>query len=398
MQLTDKQRDFIKNASHRWNIKTGATRSGKTYLDLNYTIPARIRETAGMPGMNVILGYTQGNIKRNIISPLQDIWGGLVSNINTNGISFMFGEPVHCLGADKVNAVNRVRGSGWKYLYGDEFATWNSELFEMAKSRLDKPYSRADLTCNPDSPVHWAKKFIDSDVDKYVQEYSLFDNTSLDEKVVKNLCREYAGTVYYERYILGKWVRAEGVCFPSFGEKNILDDMPKNILFVEIGADIGGSGSATVYTAVGYFKPAGRPLSIVVLDEFYDKDNYSTESILINFRKFVERVKRQWQCVDAYCDSAEQLILKSMRNLGVVNVGNSVKYPIIDRIRFWDMMYSTERAFIMRGCQNAITAVQSAVWDEKAEKDTRLDNGTTNIDSLDSMEYAVERRMKELIL
>jgi PBSX family phage terminase large subunit len=357
----------------------------------------RIREGAGKSGLNVMLGYTQGTLKRNIIAPLQAIWGNLVSDINTNGISIMFGEPVYCLGADKVNAVNRVRGGSWKWAMCDEYATYNEELFTMAKSRLDRPNAKADLTCNPDSPLHWAKKFMDSDIDKYVQHFTIFDNPFLDKAFVDNLCREYAGTVYYDRYILGKWVRAEGVCFPSFKDRNILDEVPGNILFVEIGADIGGNGSATSYTAVGYFKPKDKPISIVVLDELYDTENKDTETILQNFKTFTEGVKRRWRCVDAYCDSAEQLILKSMQRLGIVNVGNSMKRPIIDRIRFFDMMYATERAFIMKGCTHAIEAVQSAVWDDKAQKDTRLDNGTTNIDSLDSMEYAVERRMKELL-
>lgn len=397
MTLSDKQLEYIANANARWNIKTGATRSGKTFLDQNYIIPRRIRDVAGKDGLNVILGYTKGTIKRNIIDPMQEVWGSLVSDIGSDNIATLFGEKVYCLGAEKITAMNRLRGSSIKYLYGDEFVTYNQEAFDLLKSRLDKPYSVADLTCNPDAPTHWGKKFIDSDIDKYVQEYTLFDNPFLSKSFVENLCREYAGSVYYDRYILGKWVRAEGLCFPSFSEKCVLDQEPKDILFAEIGADIGGSRSATVYTCVGYFKPVDRPLSLVVLDEWYDAENKDTETILSNFRAFAERCKRRWRVADAYVDSAEQLILKSMRNLGVLNIHNSAKYPIVDRIRFADMMYSSGRFFIMRGCKNAIEAVQSAVWDDKAATDTRLDNGTTNIDSLDSIEYAYERRMRDLL-
>ena len=31
--FTDKQIEYLNKANHRWNIKHGATRSGKTYLD-----------------------------------------------------------------------------------------------------------------------------------------------------------------------------------------------------------------------------------------------------------------------------------------------------------------------------------------------------------------------------
>ncbi len=41
-----KQREFLDNANRRWNIKYGATRSGKTYLDY-YVIPKRGRKVKG---------------------------------------------------------------------------------------------------------------------------------------------------------------------------------------------------------------------------------------------------------------------------------------------------------------------------------------------------------------
>lgn len=69
MLLSDKQKEFIKEANHRYNIKTGAVRSGKTYLDILYTIPSRLRERAGKHGLNVILGVTNSTIERNVLQP-----------------------------------------------------------------------------------------------------------------------------------------------------------------------------------------------------------------------------------------------------------------------------------------------------------------------------------------
>ena len=49
MPFSDKQQEFFRNANHRWNIKVGATRSGKTYMDY-YVIPKRIRARAEKEG------------------------------------------------------------------------------------------------------------------------------------------------------------------------------------------------------------------------------------------------------------------------------------------------------------------------------------------------------------
>ena len=148
MPFTAKQREFLDNANHRWNIKEGATRSGKTYLDY-FVIPKRIRRVAGLPGLTVILGNTKGTLQRNVIEPLQDMYGTeLVSSIRSDNTAMLFGEKCYCLGADKANQVDRIRGASIKYCYGDEIATWHEDVFTMLKSRLDKPYSKFDGTLN----------------------------------------------------------------------------------------------------------------------------------------------------------------------------------------------------------------------------------------------------------
>ena len=55
-------------------------------------------------------------------------------------------------------------------------------------------------------------------MDIYSQEYTIYDNPFLPTEYVKSLEAEYAGTVYFLRYILGKWARAEGLIFPMFLE------------------------------------------------------------------------------------------------------------------------------------------------------------------------------------
>lgn len=218
VNLTDRQREYWRCSDHRWNLKVGATRSGKTFVDY-FMIPKRILERRDEPGLIVILGNTRETIRRNIIIPMQEIYGSKrVGNIRSDNSCYMFGERVFCLGADNANHVDRIRGSSIKYCYGDEVATWHPEVFEMLKSRLDRPCSCFDGALNPQSPNHWLKEFLDSDADIYAQHYTIFDNPYLPEEFVDNLCKEYEGTVYYQRYILGEWALAEGLIYPMYQE------------------------------------------------------------------------------------------------------------------------------------------------------------------------------------
>ena len=215
--LSPKQMEYWRNCPyHRWSIKTGATRAGKTYMDY-FLIPRRLKEVEGKEGLAVILGNTRETIRRNIILPMQEMYGaGRVSDIRSDNSAILFGQRVFCLGADNAKHVDRIRGSSIKYCYGDEVVTWHPDVFDMLKSRLDKPYSRFDGTCNPDSPQHWFYEFLQSDADIYCQAYTLDDNPYLDPDFVANLKKEYSGSVLYDRYINGLWVAAEGALFTTY--------------------------------------------------------------------------------------------------------------------------------------------------------------------------------------
>ena len=224
--LTAKQNEYIRNANRRWNFKVGAVRSGKSYVDVTHMIPWRLRSLRSEKGLNVILGVSKSTIERNILQPMRDMYtDALVGTINSENIAMVCGVPVYCLGAEKVSQVAKLQGSSIKYCYGDEVAKWHPEVFAMLQSRLDQDYSCFDGAFNPEYPGHWLKRFMDrEDLDAYIQHYTLFDNPYLPRKVVENICREYAGTVYYARYIDGKWALAEGLIYPMVTEENYYDD------------------------------------------------------------------------------------------------------------------------------------------------------------------------------
>lgn len=222
IEITPKQAEYIVNAHHRWNFAVGAVRSGKSHMAVQYIIPQGLRERHGKKGINLILGASKENIERNVLEPMRQIWGAsMVSEINSRNWASIFGEKVYCIGAEKMNQVSKIRGSEIKFCYVDEIVDINKEVFEMLKSRLSLPYSICHAAANPSYPTHFIKEFIDSaenGVDIYSQEYTIYDNPFLPTEYVKSLEAEYAGTVYFLRYILGKWARAEGLIFPMFLE------------------------------------------------------------------------------------------------------------------------------------------------------------------------------------
>lgn len=407
MPFSPMQLEYFRCANRRWNVKTGATRSGKTYMDY-FLIPKRIRAVSGHEGLTVLLGNTKGTLQRNIIDPLAEIWGtGLVTPIRSDNTAVLFGERCYCLGADKVTQVNRLRGSSIKYCYGDEAATWHPDVFQMLKSRLDKSYSRFDGTCNPEHKKHWFKQFLESNADIYCQNYTLDDNPFLDPTVAESLKREYFGTVYYDRYVKGLWVNAEGLIYKRFADCpndyiiNSLDGF--DLAFATVGVDFGGGSSAHAFNCTAFTKSLR---SVITVHDYQRKDAATPEQLNKDFSTFISECRQilgNVPLVDVYCDSAEQVLINGLRvenaRQGLrLDIHNARKGEINDRIRFYTSIMGAGRYKILQRCKSTIDAFTEAMWDGKElTADVRLDDGTTNIDNLDAQEYSTERYMKDIM-
>ena len=74
-----------------------------------------------------------------------------------------------------------------------------------------------------------------------------------------------------------------------------------------------------------------------------------------------------------------------------VEIRNARKGEICDRIAFYNSIISQNRLRVLRGCEAVTDALKHAVYDPKHPmEDIRLDDGTSNIDSLDALEYSTE--------
>ena len=72
--LSPKQNEYIRKANHRYNLKCGAVRSGKSYADVAFMIPYRLRQLKDKQGLNVIIGVSKNTIERNVLQPMREIY------------------------------------------------------------------------------------------------------------------------------------------------------------------------------------------------------------------------------------------------------------------------------------------------------------------------------------
>lgn len=362
MRLSDKQKAFWNEPFHRWNIKHGATRSGKTYLDF-YTIPRRIRERSGKDGLIVLMGNTKGTLQRNVVEPMIELYGaGLVSPIRSDNTAEMFGEKVHCLGADSKKHVDRLRGSSIKYCYGDEVVTWNDEVFEMLKSRLDKEYSCFDGTCNPAGPGHWFKQFIDSGADIFAQQYGIDDNPFLPGVVKEALKREYTG-VFYRRYILGEWIAAEGAVYPMFDRAvHVRAEIPE-IRATWISVDYGHT-NPTAFLRLG----AGVDGRVWVLDEYYHKADETGAKSPRQYARDMIRFAAQMQREPDYVvvDPAAEGFILQLREDSCLRV-RPARNDVLKGIQLVSSSLESGVLAIHPRCRNLIDELMGYAWDTAAQ-------------------------------
>lgn len=391
LKLSPKQKDYWVNACRRWNVKSGATRSGKTYLDY-YIIPRRIRAVAGRDGLVVILGNTRGTLQRNIIEPLQRIWTPtLVSNITSDNTAMLFGEKCYCLGADKINQVDRIRGSSIKYCYGDEVVTWHEDVFGMLKSRLDKDYSCFDGTCNPDNPNHWFKAFLDGDADIYHQHYTIDDNPFLTPQFVDNLKREYAGTVYYDRFILGKWALAEGLVYSVFDEgKNTYSTPPWNDECGEyyISVDYGTMNP----TSMGLWRiHDGKAYRIK--EYYYSGRNSRKQLTDEEYYAALERLAEDRVIQSVIVDPSAASFIAAIRRHGKYTV-RAANNAVLDGIRHTAACINQDKLLIHRSCENTLNELKAYRWDESAGEDKVIKE---NDHAMDDMRYFVMTVLRRIL-
>lgn len=424
-QFSQKHKTYIKQAlRNRMCVAEGAIRSGKT-IDHCIIAAAYLEETPDK--YHLASGSTIGNAKLNIgvcngfgLEALfrgRCRWGKYRDN-EALFIQTRTGEKIVIfVGGSKADSYKRILGNS----YGLWIATEINEHYDSIDSRTSFlkvasgrqiaaqwPFTLWDLNpCNPKAGIY--ENYIDLyrknglEGGYLYEHFTIHDNATITPERLKEIESQYnPQTVWYRRDILGERAIAEGLIYQQFADRPedfVVDNVNGKIRYAVIGVDFGGGKSAHAFCCLGYTTLGG----IVVLDEYRERKALEPIKLENDFVDFVRRCQERWLVTDAWCDSAEQTLINGLRMAAAkerlaINIGNALKKPINDRIRAMCMLMGSGRFFINRKCPETIDALKNAVWDkDELTEDVRLDNGSTNIDSLDAMEYAYEREIPNLI-
>lgn len=405
--LNPKQFDFMLYDDNRINLLSGSVRSGKTYISLLKwaTFVASMPENCEF----LMTGKTVTSLDRNCLGLLQTLVGDNFTYSKNQKSGTLFGRRVWLEGASDERAESKIRGMTLAGAYIDELTQIPESFYSMLLSRLSIKGAKLYATTNPDAPNHWVKQNIidNEEIDKKVWTFTLDDNEILknqNEEYFENLKKEYQsmGGVFYERFILGMWVNAEGLIYQQFANNTemFMKDAPVDengnkidFMIISLGIDYGATEGETEFKATGI---TSMWQQVWTIDEEKLTGLHTPEEMYKSFINFYQRVVNEYGKV-TYCfadyGALGQVLTYGMNRYlqqhGVpLQIQDCVKGRIIDRIYLDQMLFAQGRRFILKKCKYLKEAYQQALWDDKVA-DTRLDDGTTPIDDLDASEYSM---------
>lgn len=408
---TNKQIEVLKTVKKNdWFmlINHGAKRSGKTVLnnDLFLMELKRVRQIADTLDiarpMYILAGVSSKTIQNNILTEIYNKYG-ITFKFDKHG-SFNFkGVKIVQAYTGTIAGLGGIRGMTAFGAYINEASLAREEVFKEIISRCSGEGARILVDTNPDNPTHWLlNDYIKNDDENILSfQYSLDDNTFLGERYIKNIKASTPQGMFYQRDILGNWVAGEGIIYQAFADdpKRFETERQFNFETINIGIDFGGNKSKHAFCCTGLTR--GYKEIVALASEKHDPD--TPERLNAQFIAFVKRMLQKYGRIDCiYCDSAEQVLIRGMRkalednNLNIA-LKNAIKNEIINRIRIVNVLMTTSRFFYVKNENTSLVeALQSAVWDNKSFEDKRLDDGTSDIDTLDSFEYSFEKYIKIL--
>lgn len=358
--LSEKQLFSLKDSDAKINIWEGAVRSGKTYISLWRFLKEL---TYGPAGEYVIISRTYDSFKRNILPLLTSLIGGDAKYYFGKREMVIWGKTIHVVGADDERAESKIRGPTFSGAYVDEATIIPETVFKMLISRCAMGGARIFATTNPDSPYHWLKRdYLTDNPDVKSWKFTLYDNPELTQEERDYLCRQYKG-LWYNRFIEGKWVQAQGAIYDFFDPSIHVIDFPPGL---------------PEYTIVGVDYGTTNPCSFVQIDVNTSKyPNMWISDVYYYDSRVRQRQKTDTEYADdlatfikdkpikaIYVDpSAASFKLECLRH-GIDNLRDA-ENEVIDGIRLTAKYFNNGSIKICRNCDPLIKEMQSYVWDPK---------------------------------
>ena len=421
-----KHQEYIRQAVKATiSVAEGAVRAGKT-IDNIAAFAYMIN--AGTPDrIHLATGSTAANAKLNIGDAngfgLEYIFRGRCKWTKYRGneaLAIKSGCKDYIVifaGGAKADSYKKIRGNSYGMWIATEINLHHEDTIKEAFNRqLAAKERRIFWDLNPSHPHAWIyEDYINRFPEQFgaaynYQHFTINDNDTITPQRLKEIEAQYEkGSIWYRRDILGERCVAEGLIYRDFADntnKYLIDDAEKwlkdthrQLLNLFIGVDFGGTGSATTFQATGIT----TAYEVIAMEEEYLPKDIDPDALNRAYSDFIKKINNKYGRGQTRADSAEQILIRGLFNtarkerLGT-EVKNAMKMPINDRIRLTLLLMAQGRLYVSKNCPYLIDAFQTAVYDPKQLDDVRLDNGTSNIDSLDAFEYSIEPLYKRLEL
>lgn len=369
---TEKQLKLMRKWQHnelkRINLLEGSVSSGKTWISL-VLWAFWVKTMPNDPdSLYLMSARSLTTLKRNCLLLLQSLVG---ENNFTFSISakegWLFGRHILLEGANDAQAESKIRGLTLQGAYCDEATKLPHDFWVMLLSRLRKSGAKLIATTNPDTPNHWLKKeYIDrqDELDMLVMKFLIDDNTTLPAEYIENVKKEYVG-VFYDRFILGAWVLAEGIIYPMY--KEAVSEPPEGraeqyVLSIDYGTQNAFSCGlwgryGDVWYRVKEYYYSGRSTGVQKTDEEYAKD----------IDEFISDLPLYDKIRTIIDPSAASFItlLKKRGKYRVIHANNDVS----DGIRETATAMKKGLIKISPKCKSWMDEVQGYAWDDTATDD-----------------------------
>ena len=223
----------------------GAVRSGKTLaMGLGFFLWAMSCFRSQKFG---VCGKTIGSLRRNVLSeilPKLEALGATRQEKRTENLVILklWGREnrFYTFGGRDESSASLIQGITFAGILLDETALMPRSFVEQACARCSVAGSRFWFNCNPEGPEHWFYKTWILEAEKrncLRLQFTMEDNPSLTEAIRERYRRLYTG-VFYQRYILGQWVQAEGRVYDFF-TPDMLRSAPEGCQDWHISCDYG---------------------------------------------------------------------------------------------------------------------------------------------------------------
>ena len=334
-----------------------------------------------------ICGKTVQSAERNVLKPLQesdDLPYTMTYKVSTRVLTVKCGRKInwfYLFGGKDESSYMLIQGITLAGVLFDEVALMPKSFVEQALSRaISFEHPKYFFNCNPESPNHYFyKEWIENQRPgtRHIH-FLLEDNPILTEQMIERTKSMYSG-VFYDRYILGKWVAAEGLIYPMFGQGNITDEIPKHGDYY-ISCDYGTLNpfSAGLWCLDGhkatrvreYYYSGREQMSSKTDEEYYSELEKLTGDL--DIKSFI---------VDPSAASFIEVIRRHKR-FRVQKAVNDVVPGIVTTARY--IQGGTIQ--VHRSCKDCIREFGLYRWDEKSAEDRPIKE---NDHAMDDVRYFV---------